>query len=713
MNTKTVIGFLGSIFLSVATHSVYAQILEIGGQVTDVDGMPLEGVTVSSGNESVETSPGGIYNLNIDAGDAGRVQVSFAKDGYADTFGILTPPPVSSTTDSDGDGIMDDQDQCPLSEMSGTVIVGDKDTGVANAIGDDGCSVTDQILQCSDLAEEKYQALLDKTDGKHHHDKHHRTHPGKAQGYRKAVFVRCVARSLRPHRHQPSLISRRDLGKIIRAASHADLPLAHNDSGTGGGFEPEAVSLVLNKSMIAIGGSQDVSATGGDTVTVNGFSVEFPVGAFDTSSSNPVTVIITPIDVSTNEIKAFPGDFEADDKDGKRVTLETFSLMKVDLIQDDAPVALAPSATAKLTFKLPSNTPLTAGGTPPKLWYYDEDEGIWKEDQDAALTISDSGNGLVASGDVSHFTWWNVDQPIDTQTSVSGRVIDLGGMPIAGATIYASGINYNGTSYATTDASGNYCVNVKLSSQINIEATTLVGDVVLSAETGSINTSGTNQVCQSGVASPQDIGDLVIRGTSCITGTVKDAAQNPIEGDLVFTSTGDSVETDANGEYCLTVPAASSNTIWSRENSNFVEVTTNDEAACGGAGCVEADDLLPASTTLTGCVTGSLSFTDFTSPPITTAGVYLFEKNNNVSAYNFLLPVTANDGTTHPFCFEGLQIQPYEMAVLNQSNGINCIPSTPVEFIPLSGGSCSGVIGTGCTNLGNISETCGNNPAQY
>jgi len=50
--------------------------------------------------------------------------------------------------DTDGDGIPDDADRCVNSILDPTVVIDGCDSGVPNAVGADGCSISDQILEC-------------------------------------------------------------------------------------------------------------------------------------------------------------------------------------------------------------------------------------------------------------------------------------------------------------------------------------------------------------------------------------------------------------------------------------------------------------------------------------------------------------------------------------------------------------------------------------
>ena len=54
--------------------------------------------------------------------------------------------------DSDGDGVPDDEDECPDSDLNTTIVIDDCDTGVENQMLDDGCTMADLIMQCAEDA---------------------------------------------------------------------------------------------------------------------------------------------------------------------------------------------------------------------------------------------------------------------------------------------------------------------------------------------------------------------------------------------------------------------------------------------------------------------------------------------------------------------------------------------------------------------------------
>lgn len=62
---------------------------------------------------------------------------------------ITIPPP---DTDSDHDGVIDCNDQCPNSIVTPTVLVGGCDSGVANIVDTHGCSLADKLALSDALA---------------------------------------------------------------------------------------------------------------------------------------------------------------------------------------------------------------------------------------------------------------------------------------------------------------------------------------------------------------------------------------------------------------------------------------------------------------------------------------------------------------------------------------------------------------------------------
>jgi hypothetical protein len=111
------------------------------------------------------------------------------------------------------------------------------------------------------------------------------------------------------------------------------------------------------------------------------------------------------------------------------------------------------------------------------LYSFDEKKGTWVADgqgylQDAAgMPIPEAtlaqirartySGSVTAKGAISHASYWNVDWPLRTHGCITGTVVDQTGLPVAGATLFAGGVDYT-ASYRpqTTSSSGAFCLDV-------------------------------------------------------------------------------------------------------------------------------------------------------------------------------------------------------------------------------------------------------------
>ena len=95
--------------------------------------------------------------------------------------------------DADGDGVRDDQDTCPNSDLSPTVAMDGCDSGVSNTLSPSGCTISDLVTECGENA------------GNH------------------GGFVSCIAHLTNDLRNA-GIITGRQKGAIQRCAAQADIP---------------------------------------------------------------------------------------------------------------------------------------------------------------------------------------------------------------------------------------------------------------------------------------------------------------------------------------------------------------------------------------------------------------------------------------------------------------------------------------------------------
>ncbi|MEO1714403.1 MAG: hypothetical protein AAFU60_13810, partial [Bacteroidota bacterium] len=101
-----------------------------------------------------------------------------------------------------------------------------------------------------------------------------------------------------------------------------------------------------------------------------------------------------------------PGNLLAVDAQDEMRALQSFGMLRVEL-EDPSGNPLQISEPATLTVDVPASLEGNAPATIP-LWHFDEASGLWIEEGEASLQPSG-----VYTGQVSHFSFWNCDIPIN------------------------------------------------------------------------------------------------------------------------------------------------------------------------------------------------------------------------------------------------------------------------------------------------------------
>lgn len=321
-------------------------------------------------------------------------------------------------------------------------------------------------------------------------------------------------------------------------------------------------------------------------VTIEGGSLMMPDG---TMAEGEVELVVTKVDPSTNEVMTFPGSFEtAMDTSGATVQLESFGFATYALTMNGEPVDLAPGHTATIEYVLPANSQdqYEIGDTIP-LWEFDEDTAMWMQtDRVGTIQLATDGSGLKAwVAEVPHFSSWNCDAPLEEKTCVSGTVVDDEGGPVVGATVDAVGVTYNGTSSDTTDGSGRFCVDVKRGSTVRLEVR--VNGAATPLATREVTVPDESSSCATGGCT--DAGaPISVAFTSCVRGTVTDNEGNPVADEVVYVVPGETVRTDANGEFCARAPGGIDVFVFALGRQS-TRVSTPPAALCPSAACAEAN----------------------------------------------------------------------------------------------------------------------------
>jgi hypothetical protein len=324
------------------------------------------------------------------------------------------------------------------------------------------------------------------------------------------------------------------------------------------------------------------------------------------------------------EVDAFPGDFK--DSSGNLLVSGVFASFA---LKDGSGKDLDKlSSPAEVRMRIPRDTwsvvtDITSGNDQidVPLYSFDEVKGTWVRDANsghledgdgkvvppsALASIRDgSFAGVIyAVGNVTHFSSWNVDWPIQTHGCVSGRILDETGKPAEGATVSLRGVTYTGTSTpVTVGADGRFCLDAMRSeapgedldgngktgekTTVSIRASAN-GNVY---DLGEFDMPAAQGTC--GGAGCLDLGDIkltsdkMLKAALCtVTGTVKHLDGNAAAGATVFSwdedvpddvwnamcLTGQNLvctlfaTSDQNGSFSLTAPMMAGLTLWGMDN---------------------------------------------------------------------------------------------------------------------------------------------------
>lgn len=375
--------------------------------------------------------------------------------------------------------------------------------------------------------------------------------------------------------------------------------------------------------MVPVAAKQIINAQSGGAVSHNGYKVTFPAGALDTTGD--VEVSLSPVNIYTDEIRAFPGDFSGISSSGKRVRLEVFGFMDVEIRKNGRIVKLRPGTTARLEIPLHQNTQLTTGQTLPS-WWFDTTKGLWREDGSGQVSPStDLSARLAVISEVSHFTSWiygyvSLD---DNANCVRGRVLQGPILPpppggvatyvgVPNANVYYQamlGPNYGmgisvGNSSTITDAGGDYCILVSPDWVLSLGIPSGVTAYRIYASW--FDSSGIHYISRTihqralppavltGCSSCVELPDLILRSYSCVVGDVEDHAGRPMAGISVsldpnlfnFYNTSYIEKTRADGSYCMLAPSSERVTI--SIGSGYSVSTISSPASAGGYSCSRA-----------------------------------------------------------------------------------------------------------------------------
>lgn len=192
------------------------------------------------------------------------------------------------------------------------------------------------------------------------------------------------------------------------------------------------------------GGTINVSGGGSITFSANSI-VNKNTGAAYTGN---VTVYSTWIDPTSEQLgDLIPGSLRGLNDNEEEKLLASYGMVGAELFDDNnQALQIAAGGKAQISFPLPAALSATAPASIP-LWYFDETNGMWKEQGTAQI----QGGNYV--GNVSHFSFWNCDQPIE-MVRFEATVKSSEGITLANAKVKITNKLYSVSAYDYTNAHG-------------------------------------------------------------------------------------------------------------------------------------------------------------------------------------------------------------------------------------------------------------------
>ncbi|WP_298510945.1 hypothetical protein [uncultured Kordia sp.] len=169
------------------------------------------------------------------------------------------------------------------------------------------------------------------------------------------------------------------------------------------------IDIVMFKKVV----TETVNSGETSTVTLpDGVEVSFSGGFVrqDGSTYNGQVEVVLNY-AAPNVVATFwrmPGSLLAQNEANEARNLETYGMISVNLFSP-AGESLNIEETSPATLKFPVHyTQTSIAPETINLWYFDEEQGYWKEEGQAVKS------GDFYTAEVTHFTWWNCDVPFDS-----------------------------------------------------------------------------------------------------------------------------------------------------------------------------------------------------------------------------------------------------------------------------------------------------------
>lgn len=277
-----------------------------------------------------------------------------------------------------------------------------------------------------------------------------------------------------------------------------------------------------------------INSNGGTVTTSKGVKLEFPSDAVVDADGNPYTDIVDIalqyLDPEADDINfIMPGDLRGATTENVENGLTSYGMVAVELLGSGGEVLnVADGKTVQLTMPV-ANSQMSSAPAEIPLWFFDEEDGIWREEGSATL----QGDEYV--GEVSHFTFWNCD--INWDLVYIEGVIMVEGTPLVNAGVQLSFENADGSFVAWdyTNSSGIYSGQVPLNTVFSLNVYPPDFSCATPLFTQEIGPFTADEIVATINIDPSLLSNL----SMSITGNIQDCDGNPVADGYVKVTTGE------------------------------------------------------------------------------------------------------------------------------------------------------------------------------
>lgn len=334
-----------------------------------------------------------------------------------------------------------------------------------------------------------------------------------------------------------------------------------------------------------------------------------------------------------------PGNLQGIDQNGRERALGTYGMLAVEITsRDREPLQLDPDKPATISIPVPPSLLAEAPSEIP-LWYFDETDGMWKEEGVARL---EEGNYI---GKVQHFSFWNCDVPFPL-VEIKGKVIGMNEVGLENLKVKVTTINSAAVGFSWTNEDGNFAGKVPANESLKLEVFDVCSHSIIELQIGPLN-EDTN------------LGNLVTQiQMETFTGRLVDCNGEPIEIGLLEVYAERSYGfffNNADGEFIINIPFCEDykyslrgfdflNDQWSTSFSlnSRNELNAGDIVVCDGLTGPNISINLEGSVLLLQEVRlDSLSMPDTIPPDF--GSFTFFKGSNQISGQNYFGQIGVND----------------------------------------------------------------------